>query len=163
MKKDIIIKLMYLINVLVILFGIALMISNPDFIVGLLMLVSVVFTVGISFFSTNTLSKKIVLFTSPISEFKPKVNTMDIVEFRNLYNDLLLETKKSIKDTELLKKQVNKLKHSVDYKYIVSVNTKKYHIPKCRFAKLINKENKAVLKNKTQAKKYGYKPCKCVI
>ena len=47
-------------------------------------------------------------------------------------------------------------------KYIASETGKKYHIPKCDWAKKINKKRIIWLDDKEEAKKKGYMPCKCV-
>ncbi|MBW2966553.1 hypothetical protein KY342_05605 [Candidatus Woesearchaeota archaeon] len=47
-------------------------------------------------------------------------------------------------------------------KYIASETGKKYHIPKCDWAKKISKKNIVWLNDKQEARKKGYKACKCV-
>jgi len=47
-------------------------------------------------------------------------------------------------------------------KYVASEIGKKYHIPKCDFAKKINKNNIVWFDDKSDAKRKGYMPCKCI-
>lgn len=47
-------------------------------------------------------------------------------------------------------------------KFLASKTGKKYHSPKCDFAKKIPKKRYVWFNNKAQAKKKGYKPCKCI-
>jgi len=47
-------------------------------------------------------------------------------------------------------------------KYIASETGKKYHIPRCDWAKKISKKNIVWLDDKKEAKKKGYDACKCV-
>lgn len=47
-------------------------------------------------------------------------------------------------------------------KYVASETGKKYHIPKCDWAKKINKKRIVWFDDKKEAKKKGYLPCKCV-
>jgi hypothetical protein len=47
-------------------------------------------------------------------------------------------------------------------KYIASKIGKKYHTPKCDFAKKIPKRNQVWISSKDEAEEKGYKPCKCV-
>ncbi|MBW2981283.1 hypothetical protein KY343_00240 [Candidatus Woesearchaeota archaeon] len=47
-------------------------------------------------------------------------------------------------------------------KYVASETGKKYHIPRCDWAKKISKKNIVWLDDKGDAKKKGYLPCKCV-
>ncbi len=47
-------------------------------------------------------------------------------------------------------------------KYVASETGKKYHIPKCDWAKKINKKRILWFDDKAEAKKKGYLPCKCV-
>lgn len=47
-------------------------------------------------------------------------------------------------------------------KYVASETGKKYHIPKCDWAKKINKKRILWFDDKADAKKKGYMPCKCI-
>lgn len=47
-------------------------------------------------------------------------------------------------------------------KYIASETGKKYHIPKCDWAKKISKKNIVWFNDKEEARKKGYNACKCV-
>jgi hypothetical protein len=47
-------------------------------------------------------------------------------------------------------------------KYVASETGKKYHIPKCDWAKKINKKRILWFDDKADAKKKGYTACKCV-
>ena len=47
-------------------------------------------------------------------------------------------------------------------KYIASETGKKYHIPKCDWAKKINKKRIVWFDDKKEARKKGYLPCKCI-
>ncbi len=47
-------------------------------------------------------------------------------------------------------------------KYVASKTGTVYHIPKCDWAKRINRKNRAWLKDKAEAKKKGYKKHNCV-
>ncbi|MBW2991859.1 hypothetical protein KY345_01440 [Candidatus Woesearchaeota archaeon] len=47
-------------------------------------------------------------------------------------------------------------------KYLASKTGKKYHSPKCDFAKKIPENNYVWFNSETDAKKRGYGPCKCV-
>lgn len=47
-------------------------------------------------------------------------------------------------------------------KYVASETGKKYHIPRCDWAKKISQNNIVWLDDKADAKKRGYEPCRCV-
>lgn len=47
-----------------------------------------------------------------------------------------------------------------EYKYVGSVNSDKYHRPDCRWAKKIKPKNEIWFKDKEDARKHGYVPCK---
>jgi len=47
-------------------------------------------------------------------------------------------------------------------KYLASTTGKKYHSPKCDFAKKIPKANRVWFNSIEDAKKKGYGPCKCI-
>jgi len=47
-------------------------------------------------------------------------------------------------------------------KYLASKTGKKYHSPKCDFAKKIPKKNRVWFNSIEDAKKKGYGPCKCI-
>ena len=47
-------------------------------------------------------------------------------------------------------------------KYIASETGKKYHIPKCDWAKKISKKNIVWFDDEQEAKKKGYEACKCI-
>jgi|GEM_PF-1660764 len=47
-------------------------------------------------------------------------------------------------------------------KYLASKTGKKYHSPKCDFAKKIPKRNHVWFSDKAEARKKGYAPCKCI-
>lgn len=47
-----------------------------------------------------------------------------------------------------------------DDKYVGSVNSDKYHYPSCRWAKKIKPENRVWFKDKDDARRQGYVPCK---
>ena len=58
------------------------------------------------------------------------------------------------------KKQNNLYKHIKHRKrYIASINSDKFHERQCKFTKLISPKNKLQFATKTQALKYGLKPC----
>ena len=44
--------------------------------------------------------------------------------------------------------------------YFASVNSDKYHLPECKWAKAISKDNLLVFHSREDAEKRGYKPCK---
>jgi hypothetical protein len=69
---------------------------------------------------------------------------------------LILEEKKEEKKIEDIKVNFS------PGKYIASETGKKYHIPKCDWAKKINKKRIIWFDDKKEAKKKGYLPCKCV-
>ena len=47
-----------------------------------------------------------------------------------------------------------------EYKYVGSVNSNKYHRPDCKWAKRIKPENEIWFRDKEDARKHGYVPCK---
>ncbi len=47
-----------------------------------------------------------------------------------------------------------------EYQYVGSVNSNKYHYPECRWAKKIKSQNEIWFKDKADARKHGYVPCK---
>ena len=47
-------------------------------------------------------------------------------------------------------------------KYVASKTGKKYHAPKCDWAKKINKKNRVWFDNKEEAEDQGYEACNCV-
>lgn len=47
-------------------------------------------------------------------------------------------------------------------KYVASKTGKKFHVPKCDWAKRIKKKSQVWFDEKSEAKKKGYKPCDCV-
>ena len=47
-----------------------------------------------------------------------------------------------------------------EYKYVGSINSDKDHYPSCRWAKKIYSENEIWFKDKEDARKHGYVPCK---
>jgi len=47
-------------------------------------------------------------------------------------------------------------------KYLASKTGKKFHIPKCDWAKRIKKKSQVWLNDKDEAKKKGYKACDCI-
>lgn len=47
-----------------------------------------------------------------------------------------------------------------EIKYIGNKNTKKYHVPTCRFANEISEQNKVFFESKDEAISKGYSPCK---
>jgi hypothetical protein len=48
---------------------------------------------------------------------------------------------------------------AADYGYVGSKNSKKYHYPKCKWAKKISSKNLAVFETAQEAVKAGYVPC----
>lgn len=46
------------------------------------------------------------------------------------------------------------------YKYIGSINSDKYHYPSCRWAKKIKPKNEVWFRDKEDARRHGYVPCK---
>lgn len=55
---------------------------------------------------------------------------------------------------------MNGKENSMSTKRVMSMETKIYHKPNCRFAKRIKKKNKITLPGK-DARRQGYRPCKC--
>ena len=49
---------------------------------------------------------------------------------------------------------------ALDYKYVGSKNSNKYHYPACRAAKKIKPENLVTFNSAKDAKAAGYVPCK---
>jgi hypothetical protein len=49
---------------------------------------------------------------------------------------------------------------AVDYKYVGSKNSNKYHFPDCKWAKKISPKNLVTFKTAQEAVKAGYVPCK---
>jgi len=49
---------------------------------------------------------------------------------------------------------------AVDYKYVGSKKSKKYHLPTCRSAQKIKPDNLVTFKSAQEAKAAGYVPCK---
>ena len=49
---------------------------------------------------------------------------------------------------------------AVDYKYVGSKNSDKYHFPTCRSAQKIKPDNLVTFKSAQEAKAAGYVPCK---
>jgi hypothetical protein len=49
---------------------------------------------------------------------------------------------------------------ALDYKYVWSKNSNKYHYPTCRSAQKIKPENLVTFKSANDAKAAGYVPCK---
>jgi competence protein ComEC len=57
-------------------------------------------------------------------------------------------------------KSKNRTSSSTDYKYIGSINSNKYHYTYCEWAQKIKVENAVYFKDKKEAEKAGYIPCK---
>jgi methylphosphotriester-DNA--protein-cysteine methyltransferase len=49
---------------------------------------------------------------------------------------------------------------AVDYKFVGSKNSDKYHFPDCKWAKKISPKNLVTFKTAQEAVKAGYVPCK---
>ena len=49
---------------------------------------------------------------------------------------------------------------SIEYKYVGSINSNKYHYPSCKWAKEIHSKNMVKFKDRDDAKARGYVPCK---
>jgi len=49
---------------------------------------------------------------------------------------------------------------AVDYKYVGSKSSDKYHFPDCKWAKKISPKNLVTFKTAQEAEKAGYVPCK---
>jgi hypothetical protein len=49
---------------------------------------------------------------------------------------------------------------AVDFKYVGSKNSNKYHFPECKWAKKISPKNLVTFKTAQEALKAGYIPCK---
>ncbi|MGO8763259.1 MAG: Ada metal-binding domain-containing protein [Desulfobaccales bacterium] len=49
---------------------------------------------------------------------------------------------------------------ALDYKYVGSKNSNKYHCPTCRSAQKIRPDNLVTFKSAQEAKAAGYVPCK---
>jgi len=49
---------------------------------------------------------------------------------------------------------------ALDYKYVGSKNSDKYHYPTCRWARKIKPENLVTFKSAQEAQAAGYVPCK---
>lgn len=52
------------------------------------------------------------------------------------------------------------LSFAVDYKYVGSVKSNKYHYPMCKWAQKIKPENLVTFKSAKEALEAGYIPCK---
>lgn len=75
------------------------------------------------------------------------------------------DTETEFKEEELVEEKPKVEDIKVNFspgKYVASETGKKYHIPKCDWAKKINQNNIVWLDDKSDAKKKGYEPCKCV-
>lgn len=59
-------------------------------------------------------------------------------------------------------KTAEKVEEYYPGKFLASKTGKKYHVPKCDFAKKIPNKRQVWFNEKKEAAKKGYKPCKCI-
>ena len=82
-----------------------------------------------------------------------------IREFLNTYSD---RSKYSKDDSRILALEVENLRCNLNSKFVGALTTKRVHEKHCRFANNIKEQNKVVFKFERDARKQGYKPCKCL-
>jgi predicted membrane protein len=85
----------------------------------------------------------------------PKKNDKSEETFKDVENDV-------IKDIVISKEKSEPVKASYPLGYIASKSGKKYHMPKCDFAKKISRKNRIWLNDQAEAKKMKLKPCNCI-
>lgn len=54
----------------------------------------------------------------------------------------------------------NQIAPANEYKYVGNIKSKKYHKLNCRSAKKLKSKNRIYFKDKAEAEKQGYTPCK---
>jgi hypothetical protein len=123
---------------------------------GILMINSAVLKIA----ANTGISLSILLFSGigfllSAANIGPKRDGLDKETFRDVENEV-------IKDIVVSKEKSEPVKASYPIGYVASKTGKKYHMPKCDFAKKISRKNRIWLNDKAEAKKLKLKPCACV-
>jgi hypothetical protein len=128
-------------------------------VLGIYFGLNMVNSVGISLFSDIGLNISMIILAGlgfVVSLFSIKPKTEELPEIDEQVSDI----RKDLDTSNLGGGAV--VTEYYPGKYLASKTGKKYHSPKCDFAKKIPKRNHVWFNDKTDAKKKGYGPCKCI-
>ncbi len=157
MKSETLLKILYFVTSLIILDGIILIVMGSNLVVSLGIFFSILFTFLVSIFNSDLFTRKSFLFTQNTSR-----SEFNMEEFENILHKINHETKRSLKDAEDVKKQINILRNNVQGKFVGNIKSHKYHTRECRFSKKMDDSHKVLLKNKQIAKRKGFMPGRCI-
>lgn len=130
--------------------------------------INLINAIGLKIFSNQSLNISLVIVASlgfiiSVLKIKPRIQRKSIEDTGKLdeLKEVIDEGGAYVtEEDEPQEKSV--IKEYYPGKFLASKTGKKYHSPKCDFAKKIPKKRHVWFNNKAQAKKKGYKPCKCV-
>lgn len=164
MKQNSLIKILFAAMILSVLTGSLLMAyesSMPVLVMIALSVLYTVFIVAIIAFDNKYLLNKTSLWMTNLEAPRPEYNNK-LVEFAGLLHDFNLEVQKNLDATAIIAHDVNEIKEKIQTNYIGSISTRKFHDKTCRFAKQIKDKNKINFKFEREAKRQGFKTCKCL-
>jgi predicted membrane protein len=90
------------------------------------------------------------------------LSTSNISPKKDQAEEIFKDAEKEVIDTAVPSEEKHVKAQYSPGKYLASKTGKKYHSPKCDFAKKIPKRNRVWLSSESEAKEKGYGPCKCI-
>lgn len=162
MKQNTLVKILFFVTFLAVLTGILLVILESNLPVVFMIISSVVYTACIAAIialdNKYLLTKMSGLWMTNLqipTEYNPNI-------FTNRLSRLNLETQKTIEEASNVAVQLYNIKQRFQTRYIGALTTRKVHYHTCRFAKQIKESNRINFKYEREAKKKGFKLCKCL-